>query len=526
MPRVKIRRNRLEVYPAGDALYKYYKTVEGAKLKDGVMTLPLDWCLAELLIAKTPGLAYTEEFGLWMRECRSPAYPIRQLEHIDFDRMHNYQHTGSQWLAGKQRALLADAPGLGKTVQAIAATETVRNALRKSLRVLVLCKNPFRHNWQKEIEDWSGKHATIIHAIGRRQKLNDYLEHGGGYLIVGWGTFRVFPELLDVKWDVVILDESHTIKNRKTKAFGMTKKLKTEYMFFLSATPFGIHAAEVWTTLNLIEPKLFRSYWRFFNTFVKTVQYGDFPQIIGDKHFGVHARVLSKYMMQRSAEMCIDVLPDLRIERIPVAMTTTQAQVYGRMNKEMITELEGRPLAAPTPLAKYTRLRQIASTTATLWDDDHSGKLDAVAEFVRDNPVNIIVASQYRDTVLAVRKRISESVGLIMGGLNNEVVQQEFNEGMHRVLAMTIGAGGESLNLQKADVLLILERPWSPMKQQQLEGRVYRPASGKQKLTRIIYLEHPRSIDSIVARKGIFREGLLVKHALELLKEHERRGNL
>jgi SNF2 family DNA or RNA helicase len=510
------------VYPVRNKFYKPFKYIEGTRFKEAKLSFPIDWALAELAASTIPELKWQYELGQWVLANRKSCY-TSDFEARVFPNMHDYQHTGAAWLAANKRAILADKPGLGKTVQAIAAAETARHILRKPIRILVLCKNPFRQNWKNELWHWADREAMIIKAQGRVEALQEYLEYFGGYAIVGWGTFRVFPELSDVDWDVIIVDESHTIKNRKTKTFGLFRKLKAPYMYFLTATPHALNAAEIWTTLNCIDRPMFRSYWRFFNTFVRTVQAGDFPIVIGDKNLPVFARVVGRYMLQRTAEQCIDELPELRVEQLSVSMHPKQAKQYARMNTEMIAELEGMELTAPTPLAKFMRLRQLASTTATLWDSDYSGKLDAAVEFVKDNPVNIVIATQFRHTALSLLARLEGEAGLIIGGRDNTRVQEEFQAGKQRVVIMTIDAGGESLNLQKADVMLVLERPWSPAKREQLEGRVYRPADTKQTMTRIIYLYHPRTIDTIVARKDAFRQKLLVQHAIELLRYHQGR---
>jgi SNF2 family DNA or RNA helicase len=77
---------------------------------------------------------------------------------------------------------------------------------------------------------------------------------------------------------------------------------------------------------------------------------------------------------------------------------------------------------------------------------------------------------------------------------------------------MTRGAGGESLNLDNADLMLVLERPWNPATEEQLEGRVYRPASGKKRMTRIVYVMH-KGIDATV-RSRVLRRGQLTRGAL------------
>jgi SNF2 family DNA or RNA helicase len=434
--------------------------------------------------------------------------------------MYDYQKRGAAWLYDNKRALLCDAPGLGKTVQAIAAAYELMPA-----RILVLCKNPFTLTWQDEVEKWTGVRPQRLRAQGRQAKLQDWLHKRIGFLIVGWATFRVFPELLNVKWDCVIADESHTVKNKKTKTFKMFKQLKAGHLYLLTATPFSLHLAEVWTSLNAIAPQTFRSYWRFHKMFVKEVMIGQFPKIVGGQNTDVFADVVGRYLLKRRVR---DVMPDARPPRVfryRVDMRPQQAKAYQQMQQQLIAELENQKLAAPTKLAQLTRLRQIASTTATLWDKDYSGKLDAAVELIKDEPGQVVVATTYRDTVFALEQRLKgERVDVLVGGVKHGAVQARFAAGESRVLIMTRETGGESLNLDSASLMLILEMPWSPARQEQLHGRVWRPASDKPGASRIIYLHHPKSVDDLVAKRTLHRTKLNVAALLQVLKDQERRG--
>lgn len=516
MPRVLLNKNRIVVAGFPKRFAYVLKGVDYS-LKNGTLTTMQDWAILELLLRRIEGLELSAGTETWLRRCcaRPRGGPRLQV----LDGMHDYQIRGAAWLHLVKRGILADAPGLGKSVQAIAATEQYMREAQGPPRVLVLCKNPFRYNWHQEIKRWTGRNATIIPAARRRQDLRYWLERKCGYVIVGWSTLRVFPELQDVKWDVVIADESHKIKNMKTKTFQAFRKLQSECMFLLTATPFSLHAAEIWTSLNAINPRIFSSYWRFYGIFVKDIMIGSFPKIIGNKNTDVFGAIVGHYMIQRTAEQCFDVLPPKIVQVIKVPMHSKQAAAYADMRRNMIAELEGQPLVAPTSLVQTTRLRQIASTTATIWPNiDCSGKLDAVVELADDIPGQIVVATDYRDTVVAACRRLGLQAVALMGGEDYAAVQRAFRSGEKRILVMTRSAGGESHNFDNADTIIVLERPWNPADEQQLEDRIYRPAVPDQRLKRVIYLEHPGSIDSTVAKRVYHRVRITNKALLEILK--------
>lgn len=499
---------------------KAFAGIGGITLKGGILQMRADPFLLELAIARIPELKLSRGLQQWLDRSRH-VHAGFDFDAVKLGSMHDYQVTGAQWLLNGGRTILADRAGLGKTVQAISACEAIIQH-QTSARTLVLCKNIHTDHWQGEIKDWSGRDSTIIKAARRERALDKWLETDGNYLIVGWSTFRVFPELQDIMWNVVVADESHKIKNRKTLTFSCFRRLKSMFMFLLSATPFSLHNAEIWTSLHAIDPKKFPSYWRFYDTFVRTIMIGDFPKIIGNKNVDVFAKVVGRYMLKRRAIDCIDELPPRRVEVLKVPMAQGQDRSYRGMCRNMIAELKGQQLAAPTELVQFTRLRQIASTTYTLWDDDHSGKLDAVVDLVDEVDGQIVIATDYRRTVEAIRKRLAnERLGVMVGGSDVNKLEKAFRSGDIRIVVMTRQTGGEGINLEAAHTMIILERPWNPAEEAQLAGRVYRPAMKKEGLTRIIYLEHPGSIDSIVRRRVLRRRKLTVQTLLQILHEQE-----
>jgi SNF2 family DNA or RNA helicase len=97
-----------------------------------------------------------------LHERREDLDEIRQLEDTDFEipglhlPLYPYQKIGVQFAdrAGG-RCLIADAPGLGKTVQAIAYAQL------HNLKTLIVCPLSVVVNWQREIKKFTGKKSTV-----------------------------------------------------------------------------------------------------------------------------------------------------------------------------------------------------------------------------------------------------------------------------------------------------------------------------------------------------------------------------
>jgi SWI/SNF-related matrix-associated actin-dependent regulator 1 of chromatin subfamily A len=86
---------------------------------------------------------------------------------VDFDipglhlQLYPYQRTGVKFVdrAGG-RCLIADAPGLGKTAQAIAYAQL------HGLKTIIVCPLSVVVNWTREIKKFTGKNTTVWDSKG------------------------------------------------------------------------------------------------------------------------------------------------------------------------------------------------------------------------------------------------------------------------------------------------------------------------------------------------------------------------
>lgn len=113
------------------------------------------------------------------------------------------QLTGAEFLAQRDRALLADLPRVGKTGAAIIAADYIMAA-----RILVVTTASGRGVWRAGFRDWS--------RFGRRVGESADCD----VCIVSWGAITqaaTRAALLGRQWDLLIPDEAHAAKNFETK---------------------------------------------------------------------------------------------------------------------------------------------------------------------------------------------------------------------------------------------------------------------------------------------------------------------
>ena len=146
------------------------------------------------------------------------------------------------------RALLADEVGLGKTIEALCILKELdlRGLAR---RVLILTPATLVTQWIEELET---KFQLTFH---RGKKREHWREHPR--IVASLDTAkspRHAAEIEQAKWDLIIVDEAHRLKNRRTRNFRFVNRLRSPRLLLLSATPFQNDLVELFNLVTLLRP--------------------------------------------------------------------------------------------------------------------------------------------------------------------------------------------------------------------------------------------------------------------------------
>lgn len=212
-----------------------------------------------------------------------------------------YEH-----LAANFHALLADQPGLGKTLQAIAAVEKLRLKL-----VLVVCPASVRSNWLKEINECLGSSAGWrIISYNEAHKLSKQLEPGGPL------------------WDAIILDEVHFLKtpeSQRTQAIfgpiGLARR--ANFKWALTGTPVLNRPRELYPLLKTLCAKFKdMSFNRFADVYCAAYFDGHAINTKGASNLDDLARKLQGFMLRRTK---LEVFPNRSaplVQRVPIELSS------------------------------------------------------------------------------------------------------------------------------------------------------------------------------------------------------------
>lgn len=384
-------------------------------------------------------------------------------------RLRPYQQAGSKALRKARRAVLADEPGLGKTATALDAA---------SSPLLIVAPGHTHGIWEDEIETWYDSEPDIGHYVGiRRAKIG--LEHD-----ITLTNYASLAEVMRPKWNTVIFDEAHTLRNRNAKTLfkAVRGRLRADYAFFLTGSPIFEHAGDLWPLLYLIDRTRWGAFWRYAERYT-FVSVGDFGwSVEGARNIPALRSEVADVVIQRTYEMVKRELPPLKRMKYRLKMTPKQEKAYRSLKKDMMLELaDGNLLLAPSELAVMTRLRQLLVTPRLLGIDDDGAALEALkAEASKPRP--LVIFTPFTEAIPYIYEALAdggyEVLEIIQGGMKPEAVTRAWRtfqaaqeRGKALIASIHVGTGWNANNSHEA---FFIGMDWSAPVHDQAERRLRR----------------------------------------------------
>ncbi|MGB5735308.1 MAG: DEAD/DEAH box helicase, partial [Thiohalocapsa sp.] len=432
--------------------------------------------------------------------------------------LYPYQTDGVAFLAGRGRALLADDMGLGKTLQAIAAAYWLHRHDGVE-RVLVVCPASLKLQWAREIQRFTGAEVQIVQGPVATRGVQ--YRKGKGFYVVNYEL--VMRDLgvinTDLSPDLLILDEAQRIKNWRTKIAGAVKQIGSRYAFVLTGTPLENRLEDLYSLLQVIDPRVLGPLWRYMVDFHITDERG---KVLGYRNLSELRRRLAPVMLRRDRSLVRDQLPERIVTRVDVPMSGLQQDIHDDAMQAagvLAQIMKRRPLTPGEQnrmMAALQRAR-MACNAAALVDPDlvkerpeqvegSAPKLDELEtlldELCRMAGLKAVVFSQWAMMTELVEQRVRR-MGLgsvrLHGGVptaNRGKLMDRFRDDDAVQVFISTDAGGVGLNLQNAAVLINLDIPWNPAILDQRIARVHR--LGQKQKVQAILLVAPESYEERV----------------------------
>lgn len=382
----------------------------------------------------------------------------------------DFQVVGVEALLDREALLLADDMGLGKTVQAIAAMRMLA-LCRRLESALIVVRAGLVTQWQREIHRWAPE-LRVITIRGPASERAWQWTVPAHVVIVGYETLR--SDFTDNPhspprrrlWDLVILDEAQAIKNRNAEISGKCKRLPRSRAWALTGTPLENSEDDLASIMEFVAP----------------LGEGASPLRLGP---GSALRTRhQRLQLRRKKSDVLTQLPPKLTTRIPLKLEGEQRLSYDRAESEGVMRLreQGRTVRIESVLELIIRLKQICNFCPAT---GRSAKLDDLEWRVRtlsEEGHRALVFSQFTDErhgVQAIAEALHDMAPLTYTGKlsaaeRDRVIGKFKSETIHKVLVISLRAGGYGLNLQEASYVFHFDRWWNPAVEHQAEDRSHR----------------------------------------------------
>lgn len=297
---------------------------------------------------------------------------------------------------------------------------------------------------------------------------------------------RAVTRLLKKKFDVLILDESHTIKTQSTLIFKITKRLSLrirKQRTLLTGTPFGNTLLDVWGQYFIVDDgeTYNRSFTRFRDSYFEDKGFWGpvwKPTPHGEKF--INDRLYNKAIRYKESE-CED-LPKKVFRELKYRLHNTQREEYDR-----IVEI-GHDSITENPKRKAISLREICS--GFIKDSGYFFKNNPKLEQVWDLIENIheehkaVIFVERTASLQLIHKMLKKKKILFtsLSGTTKDKYKENMkfqNDPKYRVMVANIKSGGASIDLTAATYCIHYEHGGSVINYRQSLKRIHRGGQTK-----------------------------------------------
>ena len=391
------------------------------------------------------------------------------------------------------RAILADEVGLGKTIEAgmILKEYLIRGLVK---RALILVPSSLVLQWTRELNQ-----KFQIPAMAHKQS---WMWEQCDILVASIDTAKREPHrdlVLSQTYDLLIVDEAHKLKNRRTKNWQFVNGIRKKYCLLLTATPLQNQLDELFNLVTLLKPGHLGRESTFQTEYVAGKRLPKNEERLREE--------IRRVMIRNRRSDGRVPLTRRHVTTVPITLSPEERALYDGVTqfvreraRQGIGDLKSalslivlqREVCSSRDAAFLTLFKlfqrsekdeeEISPEVAHLVDllraVKRQSKVDRAIQLIKEIGEKVILFTEYRATQeMILRSLAAEGIPAVpyRGGFarNKKDWMMELFQKRARVMVAT-EAGGEGINLQFCRHIINYDMPWNPMRVEQRIGRVHR----------------------------------------------------
>ncbi|XVE97353.1 hypothetical protein REPUB_Repub03eG0012300 [Reevesia pubescens] len=458
-------------------------------------------------------------------ESKKKSKEFQQYEHspefLSGGSLHPYQLEGLNFLrfswSKQTHVILADEMGLGKTIQSIAFLASLFE--ENIAPHLVVAPLSTLRNWEREFATWAPQMNVVMYvgsaqarAIIREYEFYHPKSHKkikkkkSGRIVSESKQDRIkFDVLLTsyeminldsaslkpIKWDCMIVDEGHRLKNKDSKLFLSLKQYTSNHRTLLTGTPLQNNLDELFMLMHFLDAGKFGSLEEFQE---------EFKDISQEEQISRLHKMLAPHLLRRVKKDVMKELPPKKELILRVELSSKQKEYYKAIltrNYQILTRRGGAQISLINVVMELRKLcchpYMLEGVEPDIEDANEafkqllesSGKLqllDKMMVKLKEQGHRVLIYSQFQHMLDLLEDYCTykhwqyERIDGKVGGAERQIRIDRFNakNSSRFCFLLSTRAGGLGINLATADTVIIYDSDWNPHADLQAMARAHR----------------------------------------------------
>uniref|UniRef100_A0A7N0U7Q7 CHD3-type chromatin-remodeling factor PICKLE n=1 Tax=Kalanchoe fedtschenkoi TaxID=63787 RepID=A0A7N0U7Q7_KALFE len=481
----------------------------------------------------------------------------RSPEFISGGSLHPYQLEGLNFLRyswfKETHVILADEMGLGKTIQSITFLASLFEDNVSPF--LVIAPLSTLRNWEREFAKWAPQMNVVMYVgtaqaravikerefyFSKKRKSKKKKKSGQGseskqarikfhvlltsYEMINNDSTTLRP----IKWECLIVDEGHRLKNKESKLFLSLAQYMSRHRVLLTGTPLQNNLQELFMLMNFLDPEKFGN--------LDDIRQEDINQ--EEKISKLH-HMLAPHLLRRVKKDVMTELPPKKELILRVELSSKQKEYYKAIltrNYQILTRKGGAQVSLNNVVMELRKLcchpymlegvEPDIDNSAESFKQllETSGKLhllDKMMVKLKDQGHRVLIYTQFQrmldllEDYCAYKKWTYERIDGKVSGAERQIRIDRFNakDSSKFCFLLSTRAGGLGINLATADTVIIYDSDWNPHADLQAMARAHRLGqSNKVMIYRLITRGTIEERMMQLTKKKMVLEHLVVGH--------------